>query len=289
MASALGMDVRTYDDPANFEAAVGGLYSADPVRHTLAISVIVRFLHDPGIEPTMLTVHRDGELYGATFRTPPWPLIASGLPVDAGPAVAEVLTDLDPAVPGVNGPRELAEGFARAWAEHTGDRVHEAMAGRLYELGDLSEPTVPGSGRAATLDDLEVVVRWRLAFQQEAMGHVRTLERAEEMVRQGLARGDLHLLWEHDGEAVSYAHVGVPTDGMSRVGPVYTPPEQRGRGYGSAVTAAASQWARDAGAKHVLLFTDLANPTSNSIYQKLGYRPLFDTCELEFTPPTLEP
>ena len=71
---------------------------------------------------------------------------------------------------------------------------------------------------------------------------------------------------------------------MSRVGPVYTPPALRGRGYGSAVTAAVSAWARDAGADHVLLFTDLANPTSNSIYQKIGYRPVHDTCELEFTP-----
>jgi GNAT superfamily N-acetyltransferase len=237
----------------------------------------------------MLTVHRDGELYGAAFRTPPWPLIVSGLPLDATAAVAEVLADLDPELPGANGPRELAEGFARAWTERTGGGVHEAMAGRLYELGDLSEPTVAGGGRAATLDDLPLLVSWLGAFRREAMSHVRTVDRDEEIVRQGLARGDRHLLWERGGETVSYAHAGVPTDGMSRVGPVYTPPEHRGRGYGSAVTAAASRWVRDAGAKHVLLFTDLANPTSNSIYQKLGYRPVFDTCELEFTPPTLEP
>jgi hypothetical protein len=153
------MDVRIYDDPAKFEAAVGGLYSADPVRHTLAISVIARALHDPAIEPVMITVHRDGELYGAAFRTPPWPLIVSGLPADAAAGVAEVLAALDPNLPGANGPRELAEEFAGAWAEHTGGGVHEAMAGRLYELGDLSEPTVPGSGRAATVDDVPLLVR----------------------------------------------------------------------------------------------------------------------------------
>jgi predicted GNAT family acetyltransferase len=63
---------------------------------------------------------------------------------------------------------------------------------------------------------------------------------------------------------------------------VYTPPECRGKGYGSAVTAAASQWALDAGAENVLLFTDLANPTSNSIYQRIGYRPVYDSTELAF-------
>ena len=70
---------------------------------------------------------------------------------------------------------------------------------------------------------------------------------------------------------------------MSRVAPVYTPPEHRANGYGSAVTAAVSQHVMNAGATSVVLFTDLANPTSNSIYQKIGYRPVYDSTELEFT------
>lgn len=278
------MDVRAYEDPASFEAAVGKLYSADPVRHTIAVSVIALSLHDPAITPVMLTAHRDGELRGAAFRTPPWPLIVSALPVDAAAATADVLAALDPRLPGVNGPRERAEGFARAWAARTGGGVREAMANRLYELGDLNEPTVPGHGRAATDADVPLVIRWWRAFQAEAIGHERDLDRVEDIVRRGLARGDRWELWERGGEIVACAHAGTPTNGMSRVGPVYTPPECRGRGYGSAVTAAASRWARSAGAAHVLLLTDLANPTSNSIYQKLGYRPVLDACELEFTP-----
>ena len=278
------MDVRVHDDPAAFDAATRDLYAADPVRHTLAITVIARNLYDPAIAPVMLTVHRDGELYGAAFRSPPWPVVVSGLPVDTAPAAVEVLAELDPDAPGVTGPRELAEGFARAWADHTGTPVREVMASRLYELGDLREPTVPGAGRAATEDDVPVLVGWRNAFQVEALGHARELERAEEIIRGALARGERHHLWANGDEIVAWAHAGVPHLGMSRIGPVYTPPALRGRGYGSAVTAAVSRWARDAGAKHVLLFTDLANPTSNSIYQKIGYQPLFDTCEVEFTP-----
>jgi predicted GNAT family acetyltransferase len=71
---------------------------------------------------------------------------------------------------------------------------------------------------------------------------------------------------------------------MTRIGPVYTPPEQRGHGYGTAVTAAATAWALGAGAREVCLFTDLANPVSNAIYPRVGYRPLLDACELTFLP-----
>src|SRR3954463_5418390 len=193
------MDVRGHDDPATFDAATRELYAADPVRHTLALTVIARNLYDPAIAPVMLTVHRDGELYGAAFRSPPWPVVISGLPVDAAPAVAAaaaaVRAGIDPDAPGVTGPREPAEAFARAWADHTGNPVREAMASRLYELGDLLEPSVPGTGRAATEDDVPLLVGWRNAFQVEALGHARENERAEEITRAGLARGECHHLW----------------------------------------------------------------------------------------------
>jgi len=278
------MDLRVHDDPDEFEALAGPLYSADPVTHTLPITVLAGYLHNPAIEPVMLTVHRAGELYGAVFRTPPWPFVVSALPADAVPAAAEILAGLDPHAPGVSGPRALAEVFARAWAAHTGSGVHEAMAMRMYELGELRAPVVSGSSRPATLDDLPLMLSWRRAFQREAMGHERASDRADQILRQAMERGDRQELWADGNEIVSWAHASVPNVRMSRVGPVYTPPALRGRGYGSAVTAAVSRWARDAGADHVLLFTDLANATSNSIYQKLGYRPVHDTCELEFTP-----
>ncbi|MPZ81635.1 MAG: GNAT family N-acetyltransferase [Actinophytocola sp.] len=278
------MDVQAHDDPREFRTAVGSWYSVDPVRHTLAITVMARFLDDPLISPVMLTAHRDGVLHGIAFRTPPWPLIISGLPADAAAPVAAVLAEVDPELPGVNGPRELAEAFATAWAARTGACLHEAMAGRLYRLGELLPPTVPGRSRRATKADVPLLAQWRRAFQAEALGHDRQAERTEELLLTAIERGDGLALWETGGRVMSWANVGAPIDGMSRVGPVYTPPELRGHGYGSAVTAAASAWARDAGAEHVLLFTDLANPTSNSIYQKVGYRPVFDICEIEFTP-----
>lgn len=277
------MDVQAYDEPGKFRAAVGDFYATDPVRHTLAITVMKRFLDDPAITPVMVTVHRDGLLHGVAFRTPPWPLVVSGLPADAADPAAGLLAEIDPDLPGANGPRELAEAFGAAWSARTGAGLRESMAGRLYRLGELRPPTVPGRARRAGDADVELLASWRRAFQVEAIGHDRDIDQAERLVRAGLAGGDGLFLWVDDGKIVSSASAGLPANGMSRVGPVYTPPDRRGRGYGSAVTAAAARWARDAGADHVLLFTDLANPVSNSIYQKIGFRPLFDTAEIEFT------
>lgn len=93
-------------------------------------------------------------------------------------------------------------------------------------------------------------------------------------------------LWERDGRPVSLAVGTVPVAGVATIAPVYTPPEHRRRGYGAAVTAQATRACLDAGARHVVLYTDLANPTSNSIYQQIGYLPDHDAQERQLHPGT---
>ncbi len=90
-------------------------------------------------------------------------------------------------------------------------------------------------------------------------------------------------LWEADGVSVSLAGLTRTVAGMVRVGPVYTPPELRGRGYASAATVTVSQAALNAGVREVVLYTDLANPTSNALYQRLGYRPVEDRVVFSFS------
>ena len=99
-----------------------------------------------------------------------------------------------------------------------------------------------------------------------------------------LIAGGGELLWEVDGEPVAQAAARAVVAGMSRIGPVYTPPEHRGHGYAAAVTAAAARWALERGARQVLLYTDLANPTTNRLYPRLGFRPRYDALELRFVP-----
>lgn len=285
-ASILGMDVQHHEDPQAFKALAEPFYDADTLRHTVALTVMARYLEMARAEPPrMATLHEGDDLVGVAIRIPPWSLIVSGLPTAA--RVLDIFVarwlEHDPELPGVSGPRENAEAFADAWRRHTGGSVREVMASRLFRLGELTPPTTAGAGRQATEDDVDLLVKWRVAFQLEALGHERSPGEDEVIVRRMLAVGDSAVIWEDRGEPVSLACASAPIGGMSRVAPVYTPPEHRGRGYGSAVTAAVSRRAQLAGAHDVILFTDLANPTSNSIYQKIGYRPVYDSTELEFT------
>lgn len=279
------MEVRVHDDPSEYWAAVRPVFAADPMRHTHGLTVIRRLVDapEPRDEPPLLLSVWDGSApIGAAFRAAPWPLGVSALPGVADQATAAVLLDVDPELPAVSGPREPAERFAGVWSTLTGATVKEVLALRLYRLGTLTRPVVRGSARLATAADVPLLAQWRRAFEIEAVGRERQPGRAESDTRRSLALGNGLLLWEVDGQPVSSAAAGVPIDGMSRVGPVYTPPEHRGHGYGSAVTAAMSQWALDAGAEYVILFADLANPVSNAIYQRIGYRPVYDQTELEF-------
>jgi predicted GNAT family acetyltransferase len=93
------------------------------------------------------------------------------------------------------------------------------------------------------------------------------------------------VLWEVDGAPVSMAMLRVPAAGVSRIGPVFTPRDKRGHGYGSAVTAAAAQLAHRSGTPDVVLFADLANPTSNAIYQRIGFEAVGDSVRIDFRVP----
>jgi predicted GNAT family acetyltransferase len=180
----------------------------------------------------------------------------------------------------VNADLPVATAFGTAWHELTGDTVEESMRSRLYHLGELQppEPFPPGQVRLAGPADRSLLIAWTEAFHDETQTGPRDLT---EMVDDRLSyRG--YTLWEQAGQPVSLAGLTRQVAGQVRVGPVYTPPGHRGRGYGGAVTWAASQAARRAGASQVVLFTDLANPTSNALYQRLGYQPVADRLVLAF-------
>lgn len=280
------MDVQQHRDQRVFQALAEPFYATDPIQHTVALTVMARFLGmDRDQQPIMATLHDDDSaLIGVALRTPPWPVIASGLPT-APDLLETFLTrwlEFDPDLPGVSGPVERADALAAAWTKLTGGTTKAAMASRLFRLGDLTPPATSGRARAATRADLDLLVTWREDFEIEAIGYARNPGEGPAAIGRMFDNGDSIVLWEDGGEPVSWAAASAPIAGMSRVGPVYTPPEQREHGYGSAVTAAASRRARDAGARDVILFADLTNPTSNSIYQKIGYRPVYDSAEHEF-------
>jgi predicted GNAT family acetyltransferase len=157
------------------------------------------------------------------------------------------------------------------------------MRHRLYLLGELTAPSPApaGAARIATAADLDLLLAWFVDFSEEVGDPVINAQRA---VVDRLDYGGL-TLWEVDGTPVSMAGITrlLEGDGI-RIGPVYTPKPLRGRGYAAAATAAACRTAFDRGAREVSLFTDLANPTSNALYQRLGFRPLGDRLVIHFEP-----
>jgi predicted GNAT family acetyltransferase len=135
----------------------------------------------------------------------------------------------------------------------------------------MPDPAPDGAARVAADADAAIVRAFYSAFAAE-VGHE---DAPEQLVADRLMAGQL-MLWEAGGEPVSFAGSTGVLEGVARIGPVYTPPRWRGRGYGGAVTAAIGELARERGAASVVLFTDLANAASNSLYVKLGYQPVED-------------
>ena len=281
------MRVTRVSDVEEFWQVVGPLYQQDPIRHTIALTVLKRVRDGHGFgdaDPIMLTIEDQQKLVGAVFCTPPFPFGLSAMPVEAARPVAEFAFAEGLKPTSAFGEHPNVEAFAAVWQELTGVTSAVDTNQRLYRLAkdEFAPPAnVPGELTIATEADRDVLIEFRQAFAVET-GHAADLSSADRSVRASLESGGCQAIWRVDGRPVSMAAAGKPQEGMSRVAPVYTPPAERGHGYGSAVTAGVTQWAIDQGASDVVLFTDLANPISNSIYQRIGYRPVFDTVEVTF-------
>jgi GNAT superfamily N-acetyltransferase len=231
-----------------------------------------------------------GEPVSAAFmHTPPFGLALTSAPAGVAAALAETFAARGRFPAWVMADTTTAPSFAAAWERHTGQPARVARRSRLYRLARLlpPDPAPPGRARVATAADSGLLLDWLEAFGREADDHGgHDLQRT---VADRLSYGGL-TLWETGGGPVSMAGATRAVAGQARIGPVYTPPERRGQGFGGAVTAAVSQAAKDAGVAEVLLYTDLANPTSNALYQRLGYEPVSDSVQLLFLPaPVREP
>jgi GNAT superfamily N-acetyltransferase len=279
------VDVEVVDDVAGFAELARPLLAADPVRHTVLLTVLDGIVRGGAPVELMVVARDSGRAAGVALRSPGRLLLVSAMPAAFAPAVAALVSRVDPVAAGVAGPVPEAEVFARAIADRTGAAVRVGTRSRLFVLGALVEPAgVPGRARPAGEADVELLAGWRRGFAAEAHGGSTDPESAEEQLRRSLRLGSAEVLWEVDGIPVSQASARPVLAGTSRIGPVYTPPERRRHGYAAAATAAASRWAPDAGAGRVLLFTDAANRTTTALYARVGYRPVLDFASLDLVP-----
>ncbi|WP_267245319.1 GNAT family N-acetyltransferase [Streptomyces sp. PR69] len=217
----------------------------------------------------------------AFLHTPPWPPALGPMPERLAAELAGELRGRGVRLPGVRGGDGPARAFADAWAGPGGWQLTGRT--RLFRLGDLTppHPAPPGRARQAAGADLDLAASWLREFAA-AVGEPHDLDYAQ-LAERRIAEGGLHLWETPDGRPVSMASHSPPLAGQSRVSNVYTPPPLRCRGYAAGAAAAVSHAALAAGAQQVLLFTDLSNPTSNALYQRLGYRLLADYAEIAFT------
>jgi predicted GNAT family acetyltransferase len=272
----------------DFLERAGGLLLEDEARHNLALGIASFTLDHPGVygELRGWVAHEAGTVVGAALQTPPYNLVlarprASGALEALAGAIAEAL-------PGVVGAVPEVDAFAAAWAELHAATPATRFDQRIYALEALHPPRgVDGAARLAGAGDRALVLDWMTAFTREALHGADDAARIERSVdaRLGPDGAGGICLWEAGGGPVSLAGFGGPTPNGLRIGPVYTPPERRGRGYGSAVTAAASRIGLERGKRFCFLYTDLANPTSNAIYMRLGYRAVCDSREIAFELP----
>jgi RimJ/RimL family protein N-acetyltransferase len=265
---------RTYTlltDPGEAKSRVARLIELEPESMSVVASVIDGLIADPtGYRNPRWWVACDasGTALGAMMHTPPHPLHIAVATPDEARELAHLLADDRYPVPGVGGLRGPAEAFADEWTRLTGAGARVTM-----EIGRFDLPVPPrlpfevtGAYRPATRDDAAVVDDWHQQFVDTIDHDGRPAAPLEGPVAAGRVG-----LWEVAGRPVSMAYASPANGGVTRISGVWTPPDLRGNGYASAVVAALSAERRSAG-EACMLFTDLANPTSNAIYEAIGYR-----------------
>jgi GNAT superfamily N-acetyltransferase len=275
------MSWTTTTDPHAFLDAAGRFLHATPAQSSVILTRVETMRAQAARDGLLGFWQPPGEAVdGAFMHTPPYPAAVTAMPDAAAAALAADLADARHALPGVNGNPDACDAFAAAWAERTGATVTVHRRMRLHRLDALvpPDPMPAGEPVLAGPRHRDLVVAWYEAFAAEIgepAGDVRP------QVDDRLADGGI-TLWLDSGAPVSLAGRTRTVAGAARVAPVYTPPEHRGRGYGAAATATVTRAALDEDVREVLLYTDLANPTSNRLYARLGYRPVEDIVSLSF-------
>lgn len=282
------MRVERVDDPGELLERAGPMLLEDEARHNLILGIAGNLRDRPAAyaEYFLWLVEDEAEILGAALLTPPFNLVLARPRFDhVVPVLARVIHAEGVVLPGVTASLPEAEAFAGAWETVTGQRRRRRVAQRIYRATEIDPPSnVTGSPRAATQADRALLVEWVRAFLDEASAEPdRPAEQPERTVDARIEHGaGGFVLWEHGADVVSLAGWGGRTPNGVRIGPVYTPPEHRGRGYGSAVTAAVSSEQLASGRRFCFLYTDLANPTSNKIYVDIGYEAVCDSVEYAF-------
>ncbi len=240
-------------------------------EHTLILGIARRLTESTnGYDPPiyLATVEDEDGVVGCAYRTPPYKFGLTRMPEEALPLLVDNAAEVYASLPAALGPMAETWRFAEYWSRKKGVRAREGMRQGIYQLEEVSPPArqSPGRLRLAEANDTALVTAWIDAFTEDT-GVLGSPPR--EQAERFIAKQALYL-WQDERPVSMAGWTGRSPNGV-RIGAVYTPPEYRGRGYATACVAALSQRMLDTGLSFCFLYTDLSNPTSNNIYQRIGY------------------
>lgn len=290
-----------HHDPREFLAAAGGHLAAEPVLSTVVASIAERAVREDaaGIEHDLpyrwWVVVRDdaGEVVGTGMRTAPfapYPLFLLPMPGEAAAVLAHVLHARGERVEGVNGALPAAKTCAGELARLQGGTAEVTVHTRLHEASAVVPPrSAPGRLRLARVDEVDLALAWFEAFARDAdeqagraTGSLHQMTETQDGMLQRIAEERVWFWVDDDGRPVHVTGHNLPAFGAARIGPVFTPREHRGRGYGGNAVARVTRHLLDGGAR-ACLYTDQANPTSNQLYAALGFEPVVDMADLRIS------
>jgi len=281
------MDPRRVEDPVAYAETLLPFLLRSPARHNLFLGILDTLQRRPAIYPAfhLWVVEDDGEVVGAALQTPPHNIaIAEPGAPGAVETLAAAIGEAGIRPPGVVGGVEEAHAFADAWCARLGGDHSTMNRQGVYELTAIRDAgAAEGAARLATEEDLPLLLAWHADFVAEAVpDHVGDDDAMRRRLTALVADGGFWLWASNDIVSMTGASAAPPTG--VRIGPVYTPPSKRGHGFATALVAHASAQALANGIARCWLHTDLANPTSNAIYQRIGYEWVCEATELRFLP-----
>jgi predicted GNAT family acetyltransferase len=279
------VNAERYHDPVRFRDETTSFLVHDERRHNLILGVSDTLAVNPTLFPELAfwVVREADEIAACALRASPYNLVLARPRDDEALAVLAEAIDIE--LPGVVGAVPEVDAFTDAWVARTGATPRVAIEQGVYALEAVA-PVVqaPGRSREAAESDFELVFEWFLAFSREAMHDDHDPSVVERRVRQRLGGSSPggFTIWEVAGAPVSISGYGGRTPNGIRIGPVYTPPEQRGRGYATSLVAEQSARLLREGRTFCFLYTDLANPTANAIYERIGYVRVCESRQIDF-------
>ncbi len=276
-------ELKTFTDTTSYSNRVIDFLLLCEADNNLLFGILEKIVINPHcygeIGPNLFTVEDDGKIELVAFQTPPYNLVISQVDdLETVDLLANELYKINDKLPGVVGVKGVSSRFANRWKERSGADYKIAMNERIYQLTGVDHS---GMDRFELLQADEIkhqalVVNWSMQFHQEAIGDIPGgNELFKKQIISDIKNGKIYLL--RDGDLiVSMAKYSGNTPNGGLLNLVYTPIQYRKNGYASECVAKVSQKILDGGKDRCFLFTDLANPTSNGIYQKMGYKAVCD-------------